>query len=162
MKASDIMEAIDRHLLPSDTLKETVRKMAAARRSGDTSGVKGLHVLDDEGGLTGAIDMMDILRAVHPDYMEMGEDLSAFTWDGMLETLVRRIADKPVADLMRKTTVSVAEDAPLMKCLDVMIKHNLQRLPVINADKKVVGVMYLRDIYNAVVKTLLEDEKEGA
>jgi len=48
------------------------------------------------------------------------------------------------------------------RMVDVMIKHDLHRLPVVNAVDKVVGVIYLRDRYNVIVKTLLEDKKEGA
>lgn len=161
MTAKEIMEVIDQSILPEDTIRIAVQKMAAARRSDGVTGVKGLHVVDESGNLIAMVSMMDILKAVHPAYMEMGEDLSSFTWDGMLETLLKRIANVPVQEIMKKTALSVEEDAPLMKCLDIMLHHEINRLPVVGRQQKVTGVIYLRDLYYAVIKTLLDNNKGG-
>ncbi|MEO5356245.1 MAG: CBS domain-containing protein [Nitrospirae bacterium YQR-1] len=161
MKAKDIMEVVDQSISHTDTIRMAVRKMAGARRSEGVTGVRGLHVVDDDGRLIGMLSMINILEAVHPSYMEMGDDLSAFTWDGMFETLVSKISDMPIEGIISKTTVTVDENAPLMKCLDIILKHNVGRLPVVNTQNQVIGMIHLRDLYNVVIKTLLDNETGG-
>ncbi|MBF0464572.1 MAG: CBS domain-containing protein [Nitrospirae bacterium] len=161
MKAKDIMEVVCQSITHSDTIKTAIRKMLCSRGAEGITRVRGLHVVDDDGQLIGMLSMINILKAVHPNYMELGEDLSAFTWDGMLETLVKKIADMPVSNIMSKTTLYVEENAPLMKCLDILLKHNVRRLPVVNGQNQVIGIIHIRDLYNVVIKTLLDDEWGG-
>jgi CBS domain-containing protein len=150
------MEPVKGYLRPDETIKEAVNKMKVIRRDETGLGVKGLIVVDASGNLVGILSIKDILKAIIPKYMEIAE-LGEFTWDGMLEEMAKRVADKKVEEIMTKDAITVLEDAPLMECASLMVKHNLQRIPVINKEGKVVGMVYIRDIYYTIVKTLLED-----
>ncbi len=101
--------------------------------------------------------MTDILKAVHPSYMDL-MNLSNFTWDGMVESLAKSAADKKVETVMSKEVFTVKEDDPLMECVDLMIKNNIRRLPVIDKAGKVVGMIYERDVFFAIVKAMLDDD----
>jgi len=158
VKAKDIMEPITETLTPETTLKEAVNKMRVARRGNGWAGVKGLIVLDN-GNLAGMVSIKDILRAIIPSYMTLTE-LGEFTWDGMLEEMAKRVAGKKVEEIMTRDVITVSEDAPLMECADLVVKHSLQRLPVLNKDKKVIGMIYIRDLYQAIVQALLDKDKE--
>ena len=57
---------------------------------------------------------------------------------------------------MTKNVITVPEEAPLMEVADFIVKHNLQRVPVVNKEKKVVGIVYVRDLYYAIVKVLFD------
>jgi CBS domain-containing protein len=156
VKARDIMEPINEYLSPQDTLKEAVNKMKVAGRGADCKiGVRGMIVLDDKGDIVGMVSVNDILRAIIPFYLT--ETLSEYTWDGMLEEMCRKVADKKVEEIMSKNVYTVPEDAPLMECADFVVQRNLQRLPVVNREKKVSGIIYLRDLYYAVVKALVDE-----
>ncbi len=159
MKVKDIMEPVIDVLSPKDTLKEAVNKMRVAKRGATKVGVKGMLVLDEKGNLVGMVSLKDILKMIIPFYMSYS-DLGDFTWDGMLEEMTKKVADKRVEEFMTKDVITIVEDAPLMECADMMVKHNLQRIPVINKDKRVVGIVYVRDLYYAIVKALLEKEDE--
>ncbi len=157
MKARDIMEPIKDTLKPEDTLKEAVRKMKVALRDREGKvGVKGLLVLDRGGNIVGMVSMKDVLKAIIPKYMELSE-LGEFTWDGMLEEMAKKVADKRVEEFMTKEVITVPEDAPLMECASLMVKHNIQRLPVVNTENRPMGMIYLRDLYYAIVKVLVEE-----
>ncbi|VAX30491.1 hypothetical protein MNBD_NITROSPIRAE02-1682 [hydrothermal vent metagenome] len=158
MKAKDIMEPVKETLTPETTLKEAVNKMRVARRGDGRVGVKGMIVLDN-GNLAGIISIKDILKAIIPSYMSLTE-LGEFTWDGMLEQMARKVADRKVEEIMTKDVITVSEDAPLMECADLVVKHGLHRLPVLNGEKKVVGMIYIRDLYQAIVQALFEKEEE--
>ncbi len=157
MKAKDLMIPIQDYLSPDNTLKEAVNLLRIAKKGEEKIGVKGLPVLDKEGKLVGMLSMTDILKAVHPSYMDL-MNLSNFTWDGMVESLAKSAADKKVETVMSKEVFTVKEDDPLMECVDLMIKNNIRRLPVIDKAGKVVGMIYERDVFFAIVKAMLDDD----
>lgn len=160
MKAKDIMIPLEDYLTPENTLKEAVNLLRTAKRGEERVGVKGLPVLDEKGRLVGMLSMWDILKAVFPFYLSM-MDLGEFTWDGMVESLAKKVANKKVKEIMSKQVITVPEDAPLMECIDHMLKHNIKRLPVVNKEGKVVGMIYERDVFFAVTKAMLEENNGG-
>ncbi|GMT46455.1 MAG: hypothetical protein IEMM0007_0021 [bacterium] len=155
MKAKDIMEPVKDTLTPETTLKDAVNRMRVAGRGDGRAGAKGMIVLDN-GKLAGIVSIKDILKAIIPSYMTLTE-LGEFTWDGMLEEMAKKVSDKKVEEIMTRNVITVSEDAPLMECADHVVKYNLQRIPVLNRDKKVVGIIYVRDIYYAIVRALFDN-----
>ncbi len=156
MRARDIMERIKDWLTPEDTLKDAINKMRVCKR-GEHIGVRGMVVLDENKKLIGTLSMEDILRAVIPSYMSVAE-LGEFTWDGMLEQMALKYSDKKVGDFMAKNVITVPEKAPLMECADFMLNYNLQRIPVVDNEKNIVGMVYIRDLYYSIVKVLFDDK----
>jgi len=157
MKAKDLMIPIQDSLSPENTLKDAVNLLRIAKKGEEKVGVKGLPVIDKEGKLVGMLSMTDILKAVHPSYMSL-MNLSNFTWDGMVESLAKSVADKKIETVMSKEVFTVKEDDPLMECVDLIIKNNIRRLPVIDKAEKVAGMIYERDVFFAIVKAMLEDD----
>ena len=156
MKVKDIMSPITEYLTPDDTLQQAVIKMRTTRRL-DHTGVKGLVVLNSQKDLMGILAIKDILRATIPVYLDV--KISKFSWDGMLEEMAKRVACKKVKDFMSTDVTTVSEDAPLMNCVDLLIKKNLQRLPVVNQDNRVVGIVYIRDIFNVISQIFVEQRE---
>jgi len=160
VKAKEIMEPVKDTLTPETTLKDAVNRMRVAGRGDVRAGAKGMIVLDN-GKLAGIVSIKDILKVIIPSYMTLTE-LGEFTWDGMLEEMAKKVADKKVEEIMTRDVITVSEDAPLMECADHVVKHNLQRIPVLNREKTVVGIIYVRDIYYAIVRALFDKfDKEG-
>ena len=160
MKAKDIMIPFQDYLKPEDTLSTAVNLFKTARRGEQQKGVMGLPVLDEKGNLVGMLSMMDILRAVYPSYMSM-MDLGDFTWDGMLESFAKQAGNKKVKDLMTRNVVTIREDDPLMECVDHMLKNRVRRLPVLDKTGKVVGMLYVREIFFAITKAIFEEDNRG-
>lgn len=141
-------------LSSENTIKEAVVLLKTARRGEMRIGVKGLPVLSSDSKIIGMLSMRDILKAVFPFYMAM-MDLGNFTWDGMLEDIAKRSAHRKVKEIMTKDVITVPEDAPLMECIDRMLKHNIKRLPVITNNDKLVGMIYERDVFFAITQAML-------
>ena len=154
MRAKDIMIPVQDFLTPENTLKEAVILLKTARRGEAGVGVKGLPVLDAESRIIGMLSMRDILKAVFPFYMTM-MDLGDFTWDGMLEDIARRSSQRKVGEIMSKEVITVPADAPLMECIDRMLKHNIKRLPVITEEGRLTGMIYERDVFFVITKAML-------
>ncbi|MDQ7786047.1 MAG: CBS domain-containing protein [Thermodesulfovibrionales bacterium] len=146
MKAKDLMIPLQEYLTPDHTLKEAANFLRIAGRGEEKIGVKALPVLDTKGKLIGILSIGDILKAVYPKYMYQ-MDLGSFTWDGMVETIAKKMADRKVKDFMTQMVITIREDAPIMECVDQMLKHNVKRVPVLNKENKVIGILYERDIF---------------
>ena len=160
MKVKDIMIPLREYLKPDYTLREAVRIMKTATRNEKRKGVKGLPVLDDAGNLTGMLSMTDILRSVYPSYLSSA-NLGDFTWDGMVESLAREAAGEKVEYHMNREILTVRESDSLMDCVDHLLKNCVTRLPVLNQEGRITGLIYERDVFEAVVEAMLESEKEG-
>ncbi|MCX5854839.1 MAG: CBS domain-containing protein [Deltaproteobacteria bacterium] len=160
MKAKDLMVPIHDYLTPDSNLKEAVNLLKVGERGDQKVGVMGLPVLDKNGKLIGMLSMTDILKAVYPSYMSM-MNLGGFTWDGMLESLAKQAGDKKVEMLMTRDVVTVREDDFLMECVDRILKKQVRRMPVLDKTGKVVGMLYMRDIFFAITKAMLEEDSGG-
>jgi CBS domain-containing protein len=153
MKVKDIMEPITEHLSPEDTLQKAVVTMRAVKRW-HGAGVMGMVVLDSSGKLVGILSVKDILKATIPAYLDPA--IARFSWDGMLEEMARESSCRTVREFMSGEVTTISEDAPLMTCTDLMIKKSLQRLPVVDQAGKVVGIVYIRDVFNIISKIILD------
>jgi CBS domain-containing protein len=160
MKAKDLMIPIQDYLKPDDTLRDAVNLLRFAKRGEEKVGVKGLPVLDEAGKLVGMLSMGDILKSVHPAYLDF-MNLGEFTWDGMLEETAKKIADKKVYTVMTKDVITVKEDSSLMDAVDHLVKRNVKRLPVLDNAGKLVGMLYERDVFFAIVKSMLNENAGG-
>ncbi len=155
MKARDLMIPISDYLRPDATLREAVNLLRVARRGNEQVGVKALPVLDAKGKFIGILSMSDILKAVHPSYLDM-MNLGDFTWDGMLEEMARKVAGRTVGEVMNLSALPVKESDSLMDCVDHMIKNRVQRIPVVDNAGKAMGMIYERDVFYAIVKSMLD------
>lgn len=160
MKAKDLMIPLQEYLTPDNTLKEAANLLRIAQRGEEKIGVKALPVLDASGNLIGILSIGDILKAVHPAYMDL-MNLGKFAWDGMVETFAQKAANKKVKDIMTHKVITVKEDATLMECIDYMLKNNVKRVPVLNKDNRVIGMLYERDIFYEITKSMLNENKGG-
>lgn len=161
MKAKDLMIPLEEYLRPDNSLKEAAELLRIARRGEERIGVKALPVLDNSGKLVGILSIGDILKAVYPSYLYL-MDLGEFTWDGMVEAFAKKVAHRKVEELMTRTVITVKEDSTLMECVDHMLKNNVKRIPVLNKEHAVVGMLYEKDVFYEITKTMLSrngDEK---
>ncbi|MFA5824288.1 MAG: CBS domain-containing protein [Thermodesulfovibrionales bacterium] len=160
MKAKDLMIPLQEYLTPDNTLREAANLLRIARRGEEKIGVKALPVLDASGNLKGILSIGDILKAVHPAYMDL-MNLGSFTWDGMVETFAQSAAGKKVGGLMTPKVVTVDEDSTLMECVDHMLKNDVKRVPVLNKEGRVTGMLYERDVFYEITKSLINENAGG-
>jgi len=152
MKAKDVMEPfIGIALNPEMTIKEAVEFMNSYKKTDGTLGVKGMLVMNGE-KLVGVLSMEDVLKAVIPFYIN--PILGDFTWEGMMLNIASKMCVKKVKDIMNRNIITVDAYDPLMKCAELLIKYNLQRLPVVDKGR-VVGIILIRDLYNVIVNKML-------
>lgn len=153
MHAKDMMVPLQEYLRPETTLHEAAKTLRIARRGEERIGVKGLPVLDEQRRMVGFLSIGDILKAVFPAYLGL-MNLGDFTWDGMVESLACKARDKRVGEVMTRKVVTIPEEAPLMECVHHIIVSNVKRLPVVDREGKVLGILYERDLFYAISKAM--------
>ncbi len=149
MRVIDLMTADVVTVQPATPLKEAARRMVRAR-------VSGLPVTDDDGKLVGIISEGDFL------HREVARERPRR--HGLLDALLggnHSLAEAElVGEAMTERVVTIAPDATLAEAARIMAGHDVKRLPVIDRDGQVLGVLSRADIVAAFTRPdeLIEDE----
>jgi len=123
MLAKDIMNKI-----VTAAKKKTIgRDLAVKLLSGMYSG---LPVVDDNGKVIGVVSEFDLLKAIRSG---------------------KALEQVKAEDIMSKNPICVSENTPVEEIIDLMIKNNVIRVPVVRNDN-LVGVISRCDILSSVVE----------
>jgi CBS domain-containing protein len=114
-----------------------------------------LPVVDKNFKLLGIITREDLLRPLYPQYQDVFEYLETSTDFEALEDRVQDMELLIAKDLMSKTVVFTRADTLIMRVLSRMIVRNVDQLPVLTSEDKVIGVVTKGDIFYTLFKTHL-------
>ncbi len=133
-RVTDFMERDVPTVVGTAPLDDVVEKLLA-------SDVKRVAVVEDDGRLVGMITDTDVLARV-----DRAERPGLFTslrsrWSKDADRRVRRAHGKRAADVMTAPAISVREDAPVITALCLSATKHVKRLPVVDADGRVVGLV---------------------
>ncbi len=154
MRVKDLMEPIKNWLTPDMSLREAIRVMKSTKRGHGLS-VNGIVVLDEAMNLVGIVSTIDILRILIPSHVYFDEDHDHISWEAIRNEKSAAIQSINVSQLMTEDVRVIAAEETLLRCADILLTEQLRRLPVTRSDGKVVGVIYLRDVYNAMIELLV-------
>ena len=146
MKVKDVMTRDVVKVLPSTGIRE-IYDIFCKKQIG------GVPVTDNEGRLMGMVTKTELLDVLIPDYFDM---VSEFLFIDDLGALEEKLESMPslelflAEDLMVKNVISIKENASLMKAPVLMSKYNVRRLPVVNKDNKLTGIITRMDVCRAL------------
>ena len=133
--------------------------LALVGRVMEISGVDAIPILDSLGILSGIISERDLIKhssiedSVETSDFSNGTDDDEWTWESIrdLHTVsfgVSRVKlpIKPVKTAMVTSVVSVPQNAEVSECALKMKRARVDQLPVVNSDKKLVGMLFDRDL----------------
>lgn len=121
-----IAEITASHLMERDVISSD--KETSCHDLADTlfkRGFGSIPVTDQEGVLIGLVSEYDILNAL------------------MKGKYLRKM---PASEVMTQSVVSIKEDTPLMKVIDLLQARHLIRVPVVDPEGRLIGVVARRDI----------------
>lgn len=75
--------------------------------------------------------------------------------------LLKHPEEEQVAMLMSRDPVSIAPDAPLAEAAKLMLRHGIRRLPVTGTKNKLLGIITIADIVEAVRDLEIDDPVGG-
>jgi len=129
----------------------------------ELSEVDSIPVLDSENKLQGIISERDLIRhssiedSVGVSDFSNGTDDDEWTWESIrdLHTMSYGISrvqlpNKPVKTAMVSNVVAVPQNAEVSECALKMKRARVDQLPVINGDKKLVAMLYDRELIRAL------------
>lgn len=153
MKVKDFMIQDVISVNESDTIKKLLNTLVENK-------IGGVPVVDSDGKLVGMISDGDVLRTIQPkdtvvyDYFS----LMAYTYEkGNLAKVLDTIKDQPLLKMAKKRgIVTVKEDDDIETALKLLAKHHFKKIPVIDGQRKVVGVISRGDIIRTIQKNILQ------
>jgi CBS domain-containing protein len=110
-------------------------------------GVSGLPVTDQDGRLVGIVTEADLVtREAYGPGRRRPYDVWLDNLRNRPPAWVRKTAATTAADLMTRTVVTTSPDADLPSTARRLLESGCRRLPVIDADGRLVGIVSRRDL----------------
>jgi len=145
MKAKDIMSK-DVVVVSASTGIREIYEIFKNTRYG------GVPVVDKDKKILGMITKAEILSVFLPDYFDMlGENIMFIDDFGALDEELESLPSFELfiaEDIMKKGSVTVEENASLLKVVAIMIKHNVRRI-LVAKDGVLQGIITRGDICRA-------------
>jgi CBS domain-containing protein len=138
VKVKEVMTAEVASVRRSTSISEVAELMARKK-------VSGVPVLDDEGSVVGVISERDFLRTMGDDQSGTFMDVIADCLRGG-KCLTAPIRIRHAEDIMSAPAVTVTPDAPLMEVANIMARQSINRVPVVDATGKLVGIASRADV----------------
>ena len=116
--------------------------------------VSALPVVDHRGhcvGILSSRDFVDMTQELDQDFHEAPHE-SEVWWTGFMRNLSENIGDQSVMDLMTEEVVSVAADDLLVQAARIMLAQHVHRLPVIDGQQRLLGIISTTDVLRAFVE----------
>ena len=130
------------------TLSSDIPAMEAVKKLFELE-ISGLPVVDSDGRIAGMFTEKDILKAILPSYVErVGKFIYEENPKGIKKKL-EGLNNIKVKDLMRKEVVTVNEETGCCEAARVMLTQKARRVPVIDSENKVIGMVARCDVLKA-------------
>ena len=111
--------------------------------------IGGVPVVNNEKRVIGIITKKELLAALLPDYFDMIGDFLFIEDFGALEEELECLPELKLfiaEDLMVRNVVTVSKDSSLLKIPVLMDKYNVNRIPVVDKDNALVGIITKMDL----------------
>lgn len=147
MLVSEIMTTPVIVASPDMTVPEVARLMVERA-------ISGLPVVDG-GRLVGMVTKLDVIaRRAEPDMPSIFAFFGGYITLGEsdYEEEVRRILATTAAELMTTTVYSIREDATIEELADLMYEREVNPVPVLNHQRRLVGIVSRTDLLRLIVQ----------
>ena len=142
-RVADIMEREVVTIAPDATVHELVLLL----RDKDLGGVP---VVDDDGLLVGIVTEGDLViedaDVRLPHYFELFGNLVYLGGQKKFEERLKKMVGNSVADVMTTEVFTVAPDDPAPRAANIMVDKKVNRVPVVDDDGRLVGIVARHDI----------------
>lgn len=112
----------------------------------DSAKMSDMPIVDEEGKLIAFISTKDVIKAALPGYFEMLHSASFIPDMNQFAKKLGQIADEPVEKHMHSDVICVEVDDDDLQAADLIIRKNLKSLPVVDVERRLVGVVRRIDL----------------
>lgn len=152
MKAKDFMIKDVFVVKPNDKLTDVMKLLVNNK-------IGGVPVVDENEHLVGMVSDGDILRSINPQKGQIFVTFafSAYVEPVLLETLLEGLNELSVSSIATKRKIySVHPESDIDDVIRIFSVHHFKKIPVIDHELKVVGVISRGDVLRHIQRTILE------
>lgn len=145
MYVKDIMTKEVITVMEKDTVEECAKLIS-------TNDLGGLPVLDIDRRVKGIVTEGDLIKRASridgPPYLEiLGGIIYLERYKDFMKD-IRKSMGNLVEDIMTKDVVTIGPDEDVEDAATVMVREKIKRLPVVDEEEKLIGIISRKDIMN--------------
>jgi len=152
MKVHEVMTTGVVTVRPDATLKEAALLLAE-------NGISGLPVVDGEGAVLGVVSEADVLAKESPPESER-RGVAHWLLDSRDPWLETRVAARTVGEAMSSPAQTISPERPVVEAATRMLEGGINRLPVVDPQGKLVGLISRGDLVRAFTRSDEEIRRE--
>lgn len=152
MKVSQFMIKDVIYASPNQTIKEVMQLLVEKR-------IGGVPIVNENNQLVGIVTDGDIIRSIKPIDRQLVDLLFYITvlQGHNLETRIKDTIDLSILTIAKKRgIVTVGIDDDLEKVVSIFSTHHFKKIPVIDDENRVVGILSRGDVLRTVQKEILK------
>ncbi|MFB6274830.1 MAG: CBS domain-containing protein [Halothece sp.] len=140
---TDVMTANPAVVQPNTPLKEAIKLLVEKK-------ISGLPVVNEAGKLVGVLSEADLMwqetGVDPPPYFMFLDSVIYLENPSRYEKELHKALGQTVEEVMTDRAISITGDRSLKEAAKLMHKREIRRLPVVDEDQKVVGIITRGDI----------------
>jgi CBS domain-containing protein len=140
-RVRDAMTVDPQRVEPATPLHEVVQLLLS-------SVFTGAPVVDRDQRPLGVITQGDL---IYRGGMPLRLGLLALSTEQTMEAVLQKLASKSAGEVMSHPAVTVRDDELLVDAVSTMLEKKLKRLPVVDADGKLIGMLSRLDVFRTVM-----------
>jgi CBS domain-containing protein len=141
-RVRDIMTPDPKKVTPETTLDEVARLLLS-------STFTGVPVVDQEERPVGVISQGDL---IYKAGMPMRLGLLAESDRQKMSLVLEKLAPKRAREVMNRPAVTIEQDKLVTDAVNLMLKKQVKRLPVTDADGRLVGILSRLDVFHTILR----------
>ena len=102
-------------------------------------------------GILSSSDLVDVTRDMDAGLSEL-EKTDEPLWGAYLGRIGENVGHQSVLELMSNTVVSICPEAPLFEAASRMLRERVHRMPVVDAEDHLLGIVSMTDSLTAFVE----------
>lgn len=153
MKIEEVMTKSVVMLSPDDTILSASLKLSEKR-------ISGAPVVDNDGKLIGVFTESDVLkmmkttkrtlRLIYPSLSSISVAFQEQDTEREALEAYKEVENVKVGDIMTTEVETIRPDEEVRDAIKKMVSRGVNRLPVIDADRKVIGIITRGDILRGI------------
>ena len=147
MQVNEIMTREVIFVAPDDSVEKCAQLL-------QKHGISGLPVVNEEGNVVGIVTEGDLIKRASrikaPNYLEI---LGGLIYLGSPKKFVDELQQAMALEagrLMTRDIITISPEDSVEKAATLMVNKNINRLPVVDKNGKMVGIVSRRDIMNCL------------
>ncbi|MCS7175103.1 CBS domain-containing protein [Pseudothermotoga sp.] len=148
MRVYDVMTRDVTAVTQDETVENVIKILA-------TQSLSGLPIVAEDMRVIGFVSESDIIRAAVPGYFSLLQSTTFIPDMSQFFRTISRIKDKPIREFMAHPPLVVNENASLVHVADLMIRHNVKILPVVDEHGRLLGMITRSNVIRAAMEGYL-------